>query len=168
LIAEARGPVASNQKLAAVAEVSTADRDAFDILFVPGGAGIRREVKNEPLLDWVERAAGKAEFVLSVCTGSAVLARAGVLDGRRATTNKAAFAWVAVQGPVVDWQPEARWVEDDRFFTSSGVSAGMDMALGAIARMHGEERAREVATWSEYTWHDDPAWDPFARLHGLV
>lgn len=168
LIAESKGAVKSHQKLAAVAELSIADRDDFDIVFVPGGAGTRREVNNGPLLDWLARAAANAEFVLSVCTGSAVLARAGVLDGRRATTNKAAFKWVATQGPNVIWQREARWVEDDRFFTSSGVSAGMDMALGAIANMHGEDRAREVATWAEYDWHADASWDPFARTHGLV
>ena len=63
---------------------------------------------------------------MSVCTGSALLARAGVLDGLKATTNKRAFDWVRSQGPRVTWMPRARWVQDGSVFTSSGVSAGMD------------------------------------------
>jgi len=103
---------------------------------------------------------------LSVCTGSALLAKAGVLDGRRATTNKAAFSWVADQGPRVAWVKEARWVEDGSFITSSGVSAGMDMALGAIALMHSQKTAEQVAQWCEYSWHQNKDYDPFAKLAG--
>ena len=75
------------------------------------------------------RLADASALVTTVCTGSALLARTGRLDGIAATSNKAAFAWVMEQGPKVDWKPEARWVEDGKFMTSSGVSAGMDMAL---------------------------------------
>jgi transcriptional regulator GlxA family with amidase domain len=62
----------------------------------------------------------------------------------------------------VHWQRRARWVEEEKFFTSSGVSAGMDMALALIGRLHGTERAREVAHWAEYVWNEDSADDPFA------
>ncbi len=168
LVAEHAGPVESGQKLSAVAECSTGQSTEFDILFVPGGRGTRREVGNTELLQWIAQAADRAEFVLSVCTGSALLAKAGLLDGKKATTNKAAFAWVASRGPNVDWQRQARWVEDGRFLSSSGVSAGMDMTLAAISRMHGVARAEQVATLCEYTWHKDPTWDPFAKVHGLV
>lgn len=168
LIAETTGPIPSNQSLSAQATTSTADKLSYDILFVPGGAGTRREIENAGLLGWIAEASEQAEFTLSVCTGSALLARAGVLDDRKATTNKAAFDWVASQGPRVDWVPKARWVEDGNILTSSGVSAGMDMALGAIALMHGRNRASEVAKWCEYTWHEDPDHDPFAKVHGLV
>lgn len=102
------------------------------------------------------------------CTGSALLAKSGRLDGHKATTNKTAFDWVTSQGPEVLWQRKARWVEDGRFITSSGVSAGIDMALSAIALMHGTATAEEVAFWSEYEWHDDPRWDPFAERYGPV
>lgn len=166
-VAEVPGPVRSAQSLSVMAERATGKGTNFDILFVPGGPGTRNEVNNPALLAWIARAGRKAEFVMSVCTGSALLAQAGLLDGRRATTNKAVFAWVAAQGPRVLWQPVARWVEDERFFTSSGVSAGMDMALAAMARMHGLARAEEVAKLSEYTWQRDPAVDPFAAVHGL-
>ena len=90
------------------------------------------------------------------------MAKAGLLDGKRATTNKRAFDWVASQGPNVDWQRKARWVEDGKFITSSGVSAGTDMALALIARLCGIDRAREVAQWAEYVWNEDANDDPFA------
>ncbi len=167
-VAERAGPVKSGQGLSAVADLALKERSEFDILFVPGGSGTRREVANDSLLAWIARASETAELTLSVCTGSALLARAGVLDGRRATTNKAAFEWVCSQGPKVDWQRQARWVEDGKFFTSSGVSAGIDMSLGAIARLHGRERALEVAKFAEYAWQNDPGHDPFAAIHGLV
>jgi putative intracellular protease/amidase len=168
LIAEQAGPVVSGQMVSAYAETSVLQRSDFDILFVPGGPGARREVENLNLLGWIASAAKNAEFVLSVCTGSALLAKAGVLNGKRATTNKAAFAWVEAQGQSVDWVRQARWVEDGNIFTSSGVSAGMDMALGAIAAMHGDERAKEVAMSAEYHWNSDATDDPFAKLHGLI
>ncbi len=168
LVAEHAGPVVSNQGIAAHVDTIINDGQRFDILFVPGGAGTRAQVTNTTLLNWISAASSKAEYTLSVCTGSALLAKAGVLDGRRATTNKAAFSWVVEQGPNVEWVREARWVEDGPFITSSGVSAGMDMALGAIALMHGKATAFKVAKWSEYTWHENKDTDPFARLHGLV
>ncbi len=167
-VAENAGPIPSNQGLCAHA-VKTIDQGSdYDILFVPGGAGTRREVGNARMLDWIARTSEKAEFTLSVCTGSALLAKAGVLDSRRATTNKAAFSWVKEQGPNVDWVRQARWVEDGPFITSSGVSAGMDMTLGAISVMYGVEAAEKVAKWCEYNWQRNREWDPFAKLHGLV
>jgi transcriptional regulator GlxA family with amidase domain len=165
-VASAQGPVSRADDL--FADDLFANGRSCDILLLPGGPGTRREVNNPALLDWLRAQAEGAAYVASVCTGSALLARAGLLDGRTATSNKQAFAWVQAQGPRVDWQARARWVEDGRFFTSSGVSAGIDMSLALIARLHGEARARQVAAWAEYDWHSDPGWDPFAELHGLV
>ena len=140
----------------------------YDILLVPGGMGTRQQVLNPVLLEWLGRQSTGTRYTASVCTGSALLAKAGLLDGIRATTNKAAFAWVSEQGGEVDWQAQARWVEDGKFFTSSGVSAGMDMSLALIAKLLGQETAQQVAFWTEYDWHQDPDWDPFAKLHELV
>lgn len=137
--------------------------ESYDILLIPGGRGTRRDVKNARLLAWLREAAESAEIVASVCTGSALLARAGLLDGRAATTNKRAFDWVMSQGPKVDWRRRARWVEDGKFWTSSGVSAGTDMALALIGRLLGPEKARQAADWAEYTPNEDPADDPFAK-----
>ena len=162
LVAEVGSDVASAQGPRSIIDDHFADARSYDVLLVPGGMGTRREVENAALLRWLAQAAASAEIVTSVCTGAALLAKAGLLDGRRATTNKMAFDWVASQGPAVQWQRRARWVEDGKFFTSSGVSAGMDMALALIARLHGIERAREVAQWAEYVWNEDDADDPFA------
>jgi transcriptional regulator GlxA family with amidase domain len=101
---------------------------------------------------------------MSVCSGSALLAKAGLLDGRRATSNKQFFDLARSQSAKVDWVTEARWVEDGPYATSSGVSAGIDMALAVIARLYGQQRARLVADATEYEWHTDPTRDPFVRF----
>ncbi len=142
--------------------------ERIDIVLVPGGMGTRTEVGNQRLLEAVRKKASAAEYVTSVCTGAAVLAKAGILDGKRATSNKWAFAWVKEQGPNTIWVPQARWVVDGNVITSGGVAAGMDMALGLVALLYGEERAARFASGLEYDWHKDAGWDPFARARGLV
>jgi transcriptional regulator GlxA family with amidase domain len=167
-VAEQTGPIASAQAVRAVADHGFADCPHLDVVLVPGGIGTRDEAENPALLGWLARRATEAEVVTSVCTGTSLLARTGLLDGRRATTNKAAFQWVVEQGPRVEWVRAARWIEDGPFFTSSGVSAGMDMALAVIAKLAGQDIADALATRAEYDWHRDASWDPFARVHGLV
>ena len=168
LIGPQPGPVASAQGPEVVAARSFSAVDDLDLLLVPGGVGTRAEVANEALLAWLRRISEQAQYVTSVCTGAALLARAGLLDGRRATTNKWAFEWVAAQGPQVEWVKKARWVEDGAFWTSSGVSAGMDMALALIERMAGADVAAKVANGAEYARHVDADWDPFAELYDFT
>jgi transcriptional regulator GlxA family with amidase domain len=163
-VAERAGAVASAQGPRAMADHGFADCPAIDILLVPGGMGTRREVGNAALVHWIARQARGAETATSVCTGAALLARAGVLDGRRATSNKRAFGWVAAQGPKVDWVRQARWVDDGNVVTSSGVSAGIDMALHLIGRIAGPAVRDDIATRMEYEWHSDAADDPFAAI----
>lgn len=163
MVAERAGSVSSSQKMRVSVDATTSDARRYDVLVVPGGQGTRREVENEPLLTWIRDQVGSASYTASICTGSALLARAGVLDGRRATTNKRAFDWVVSQGPDTDWVRKARWVEDGTIFTSSGVSAGTDMALALISRVADDETARQTALESEYIWNDDPTDDPFAK-----
>jgi transcriptional regulator GlxA family with amidase domain len=100
--------------------------------------------------------------VCSVCTGSGILAKAGLLDGLKATSNKRAFGWARSQGPNVAWIREARWVDEGHRATSSGVTAGMDMALALIERLLGKETADAVADGTEYLRSTDPNRDPFA------
>ena len=167
-VAERPGPVASSQGPRAVADHGFADCPPLDILLVPGGMGTRREVSNPALVDWIARQAKGAETTTSVCTGAALLAKAGALDGRRATSNKRAFGWVSEQGPKVDWVRQARWVDDGNIVTSSGVSAGIDMALHLIGRIAGPAVRDEIATRMEYEWHSDATHDPLAKVCGLV
>ena len=91
-----------------------------------------------------------------------------LLDGYRATSNQRAFAWARSHGPGVAWVPDARWVADRDRWTSSGIAAGIDVALGLVAHLLGSEVAEEVADRVEHDWHRDPSWDPFAAKNGLV
>ncbi len=167
LICENGGVVASRQGPKSVSDDSFTTAPAIDVLLVPGGIGTRREVDNPVLLDWLKERSQQAELVASVCTGSALLAKVGVLDGVRATSNKLAFAWAASQSAKVQWQLQARWVEDGKFFTSSGVSAGIDMSLAVIAKLVSRQAAEQAANFAEYDWHCDADWDPFAAVVGV-
>jgi transcriptional regulator GlxA family with amidase domain len=162
-VAERTGAISSAQGPRAVADCDFASCPNVQLLLVPGGIGTRREVENGRLLDFLRASSAHAEVVMSVCTGAGLLARAGLLDGRRATTNKRAFEWPVSQGPRVNWVRQARWVEDGKFVTSSGISAGIDMALAVIARRYGPDKADAIARTMEYEWHRDPDWDPFAQ-----
>jgi putative intracellular protease/amidase len=167
-VAEQPGPVASFQGPRTLAEHGFADAPPLDLLLVPGGIGTLAQLASPALLGFLRARVPRAELTMSVCSGSALLAKAGLLDGRRATSNKMFFDFARSQGARVRWVETARWVEDGPFFTSSGVSAGTDMALAAIARLYGRERAQRIADYTEYQWHADADRDPFARFlnHG--
>lgn len=162
------GPVASSQGVRVNATVGYDTARTPDIVLVPGGQGTRRLVSDEGFLSWLRAWAQPAPLITSVCTGSALLAAAGLLDGYRATSNKAAFAWVCEQSDKVDWVAQARWVEDRDRWTSSGVSAGMDMTAALLAELLGSDVAQKATTRAELDVHDDPYWDPFAKLYGLT
>ena len=162
------GPVASSQ---GVQVLATSGYDAAatpDIMLIPGGQGTRRLVNDVAFLSWLRAWATPASVVTSVCTGSAVLAAAGLLDGYRATSNKAAFGWVREQSDKVGWIARARWVEDRDRWTSSGVAAGMDMAAALLADLFGKDVAQRATTVAELEVHEDASWDPFAKIHGLA
>ena len=167
LISETGGVVASRQGPKSVCDDSFQSAPAIDVLLVPGGIGTRREVNNPVLLEWLNERSKQAELVASVCTGSALLAKAGVLDGLRATSNKLAFAWASAQSEKVQWQQQARWVEDGKVFSSSGVSAGIDMALAVIAKLVSQQAAEDAANFAEYSWQRDAGCDPFAAVVGV-
>jgi transcriptional regulator GlxA family with amidase domain len=105
------------------------------------------------------------KYILSVCTGSALLAKTAILNRKRATTNKRAFKWVIEQGKDVLWVREARWVKDDNIYTSSGVSAGIDMTLGFIEDLMGKEKALEISQSIEYRWNENSKYDPFSKMY---
>jgi transcriptional regulator GlxA family with amidase domain len=161
-MAEKVGPVRSGEGPATHADHAFADVPAYDILLVPGGFGTRAAVKDEGFLGKLGTASRRAVVTATVCTGSALLARTGLMDGRPATSNKIAWDWVVQQGPRVLWKRKARWVDDGNLLTSSGVSAGTDMALALIARLLGRDMAVSAARNMEYIWRADPDDDPFA------
>ena len=141
----------------------TSVENAVDIFLIPGGCGTRIEVNKILLIDEIRRISPLSRFVLTVCTGTSLLARTGLLDHRKATTNKRAFDWVVTQGPQVNWIKKARWVMDEKYFTSSGVSAGMDMTLGFLSVLHGIEFARQIAFNIEYNWQQNSEEDNFCK-----
>jgi transcriptional regulator GlxA family with amidase domain len=164
MLAQTAGPVPSAQGPKVVADYGFEDCPDLDLILVPGGIGTLRELSNKKLHEWLRQRAAKAEITMSVCSGSAILAKAGLLDGRRATSNKQHFGLAVAQGPKVTWVKEARWVDDGDRVTSSGVSAGIDMALHIVARLYGEKTAEKLANGTEYQWHRDPTQDPFAKF----
>ncbi len=162
-VAQNAGPVSSTQGPQTVAQYAFADCPHLDLILLPGGIGTIPALTNDAMLEFLRRRTAEAEVTMSVCSGSAILAKAGVLDGRRATSNKQFFALATSQNDKVQWVEQARWVEDGNMVTSSGVSAGIDMALAVIARLYGQERAELIAAGTEYEWHQDATWDPFVK-----
>lgn len=158
------GDIARNKHGVAIQTAAVTELEYHtDILLLPGGIGTRQLVYNSPFLQTIKRLVDQADWALSVCTGSALLAKAGVLNGKHATSNKMAWQWVISQSDQVNWVKQARWVVDGKFYTSSGVSAGMDMALGFIANRHDIETAYRVANHTEYRWQENSDTDDFYR-----
>jgi transcriptional regulator GlxA family with amidase domain len=136
----------------------------IDVLVVPGGAGTRFPHIINPVIEFVRAIAPLVKYIMSVCNGAGVLARAGVLDGRQATTNKMLWKPTTALRGEVRWVREARWVADGNVWTSSGVSAGIDMMLAFVRDINGKDVASEIAQEIEYDWdvEEDGTRDPFA------
>jgi putative intracellular protease/amidase len=134
----------------------------LDLLMIPGGAGVAALLapddtgSDEALTQWLRSMDARVQLLTSVCTGAALLARAGLLDGHSAATNHEAFTWVSSFGPRVLWDKLSRWVDAGRYVTSAGVSAGTDMAFYLVARLAGHEVAEAAARTAEYDWCNDP------------
>lgn len=157
------GGVISNKDGVRIETSKLNELSVFEVFFIPGGMGARKEVNNSNFLNQVQRVSEQSPFVLTVCTGSAILAKTGLLDRKKATSNKRAFDWVISCGENVNWVKQARWVRDDKYYTSSGVSAGLDMALGFIADQFGLDEARKIAFRIEYRWQEDKDKDEFSN-----
>ncbi|MDR1628988.1 MAG: DJ-1/PfpI family protein [Oscillospiraceae bacterium] len=156
------GGVVTSRQGVRVVTTPACEAGAGGVLLVPGGLGARALVHDEAFLCILREFALASSYCLAVCTGSALLAKTGLLDGRRATSNKKAFSWVRSVNEKVLWAACARWVVDGKFYTSSGVSAGMDMALGFVCDRFGRQAAEELAQSIEYVWNDDNEKDFFA------
>ena len=138
----------------------------LDVLIVPGGGGTRAPTLNSTIA-FVRDIYPKLDYLLTVCTGAGIAARAGLLDGRKATTNKAAWNQTTALRPQVNWVSHARWVVDGNIWTTSGVSAGIDGTLAFVQKFWGAEQANKTARAMEYEPHTNASWDPFAEYYGL-
>lgn len=134
-----------------------------NILFIPGGLGTRSIINDKAFIENIKVLAENSIYVITVCTGSALLAKTGLLDGSSATSNKRSFEWVMESSDKVKWVRKARWVVDGKHYTSSGISAGIDMALGFVSDIKGIEFARQIAYRVEYNWQQDKESDQFCN-----
>lgn len=148
LVSEHGGEVRCAKGLRVVADHSFESVPTPDIVVVPGGQGTRIESSNPAMLAFLTKSAKNAELVTSVCTGSFVLERAGLLTGKRATTHWASMDRLRALGTVN--VVEKRWLDEGNVITSSGVSSGIDMALHITGRLWGEGNARLVQKAMEY------------------
>ena len=148
-VAGAPAPVTATGGLRVIPDFGFASSPSIDILVVPGGFGTRALLQDPGLLAWIRQTAAAAQRVTSVCTGALVLASAGLLAGRRATTHWGALDLLASLDPTIRVETEPRFV-DDGIMTSAGVSAGIDMALAVVEAMHGCAVADETARYMDY------------------
>ena len=146
LVASSRAPIRTGSGIELVPHRAL-PRRAADTLIIAGGQGVHDASKDERLLAWLRRTAPECRRVASVCTGAFVLARAGLLDGRRATTHWASCDRLQRRYPAVSVDPDPIFVKDGNVYTSAGVTAGIDLTLALIEEDLGPETALEVARW---------------------
>jgi transcriptional regulator GlxA family with amidase domain len=148
----ARGaePVTCAKGLRVLPDHTWDEAPPFDVLVYPGGRGTRRELKDEDVLAWLRGLRERGALLTSVCTGSLVYAAAGLLEGRPATTYWSQLDYLGRLDPSIDVRRDDRFVDSGEVVTAAGVSAGIDMALHLVARLHSEERAREVKRYIQY------------------
>jgi transcriptional regulator GlxA family with amidase domain len=127
----------------------------IDILVVPGGWGTRREMDNPAIIDWIRRVTTETQLNTSVCTGSFLLGKAGLLEGRRATTHWLSLDRMEQTFPAARVVRETRWVDEGNLVTSAGISAGIDMSLHVVEKLLGREVAEQTARQMEYAWNED-------------
>jgi transcriptional regulator GlxA family with amidase domain len=157
LVAETDGPIVAVGGLRVLHDYTLADCPPLDILVVPGGWGTRAQENNPKLIEWIRDRGSRVETLTSVCTGSFLLGKAGLLDGRHVTTHWRSLDRMSASFPSVAVERTLHVVEAGNVFTSAGISAGIDMALRVVARYHGEGIARATARHIEYPFPDDNA-----------
>ena len=150
-VGETKEPVTSAMGMTMVPKYTFADAPRPDVLVVPGG-GVRGAQNNAALLKYVVDVTGTTQHTMSVCNGSFILASAGLLDGLTATSTYGNVLRLHEQFPKVKVVGDQRFVDNGKIITTAGLSAGMDGALHVIAKLDGEERARQVALGEEYHW----------------
>lgn len=156
-VAEHDKPVIARNGLSVNPDYTIDNCPKPDIILIPGGRGTRREINNERVLAWIKACDAETDLTLSVCTGSFLLGKIGLLDGLCATTYHTEFDQLQAIAPSATIQRGERFVDNGRIITSAGVSAGIDMSLYVVAKLHGVEQANNTARRMEYE-HWNPAW----------
>jgi Transcriptional regulator containing an amidase domain and an AraC-type DNA-binding HTH domain len=151
-VAESLTPVRCRNGLVVQPERSIDECPPVDVLVIPGGAGVRPALERSNLVEWVRTRAQEAELTVSVCTGSFLLAQAGLLSGRPATTHWERINEMRERFPDVEIVEDERWVDTGEIITAAGVSAGIDVALHVVRRLYGADVARATALGIEYDY----------------
>jgi putative intracellular protease/amidase/YHS domain-containing protein len=151
-----REPITSQRLVTMTPQHTLADCPRPDIIVVPGG-DTRAVAKDQRVLEWLKESTKQAEIVLSVCTGAFVLANAGMLDGKEATTHWGSTARLRELFPKVTVHENRRFVDNGKIITAAGVSAGIDASLHVVERLLGEDTARQTARYMEYNWQPPQA-----------
>ena len=149
-VAQHDGEVECAKGLRVLPDHTWASAPPISVLVYPGGQGTRAQLGDEVIRAWVRETASRAALMTSVCTGALVYADSGLLDGRPATTHWASLDQLAELGRDIEVRPDDRFVDDGEVVTAAGVSAGIDMALHLVARLAGDDRAREVRRFIQY------------------
>lgn len=157
LVAESTDPVKATGGLRVLPDYDLASCPPLDILVVPGGWGTRKGMLNDRLVGWIAERAKQVDTLASVCTGSLLLGKAGLLDGKRATTHWWALGLLRETFPKITVLDDQHVVEDGRILTSAGISAGIDMALKVVQRYYGEPVSRATAEYMEYPFPESNA-----------
>ncbi|KAK7442060.1 hypothetical protein VKT23_016336 [Stygiomarasmius scandens] len=140
----------------------------LDVLLIPGGMGTRApDADLAPQINFIRDTYPDLQYLIAICTGTWLAAKAGVLDNRNATSNKRSWAGREGLGNNTNWITHARWVVDGNVWTSSGVSAGIDVTFAWMEEVFGSDTATNIAVGMEYERHLNASWDPFADYYGL-
>lgn len=154
-VAEMPGAVRARNGLRVVPDHTFESAPKADIIVIPGGFGTRPLLNRAVVIEWVRQQSRKAQYTVSVCTGALLLAKAGLLDGLPATTHIGRLDLLRDLAPTATVLPDRRFVDNGTLLTSAGISAGIDVSLHLVSRLHGKEVAAKVAAHMEYHWRDD-------------
>lgn len=152
LISETNKQITAIGGLRLTPDVTITECPELDLLIIPGGWGTRKESKNKILVNWISNQFTNDRLIASVCTGSSLLGKAGLLDGRDATTHWRAFDFLQESAPKARILKNVRFTLIEPIFTSAGVSAGIDLALRIVSHFFGTEIGQATARYMEYPY----------------
>lgn len=158
-VAQTGSPVRARAGLLVVPDHSLTDHPPLDLLLIPGGV-VTAELERPEVIAWIAKASAAASLTASVCTGAFLLARAGLLDGRRVTTHWEDIDDLRAMFPSLDVLDGPRWVDEGDIVTSAGISAGIDMSLHLVERFAGRELALRTARQMDVDWRLQPTIPP--------
>jgi len=151
-VAEKKGAVLAKNGLSVNPDHDFDDCPQPDVVLVPGGIGTRVQMHNQPVIEWIKMVASRAELLLSVCTGSLLLAKAGLLEGLETTTHHGSLDLLRELAPSTTVRADRRYVDNGRIICSAGIAAGIDMSLYVVSKLLGPDVAEKTARQMEYPW----------------